>query len=84
MVNYWMRLEVITKKRDMEDLIKALQIFLKYGNPRCPTNCSHDELFVCIDPQIVSSDDKKALDKLGFFVSEEGDDGFISYRFGSC
>jgi hypothetical protein len=30
----------------MEDLIKALQIFLKYGNPNYPTNCSHDELFV--------------------------------------
>jgi len=30
----------------MEDLIKALQIFLKYGNPAHPFYCEHDELTV--------------------------------------
>ena len=67
----------------MEDLIKALQIFLKYGNPHNPCNCAHDELFIDIDPEIVSESDKKELDKLGFFVEDE-DGGFGSFRFGSC
>jgi hypothetical protein len=30
----------------MSDLIKALQIFLKYGNPECPTRCEHNEMQV--------------------------------------
>lgn len=67
----------------MEDLIKALQIFLKYGNPRNPTNCSHDELFVDIDPELVSEDDKIELEKLDFICSSDGE-GFKSFRFGSC
>lgn len=65
----------------MEDLIRALQIFLKYGNPDNPTHCEHDELFVCIDPKLVSEEDKKELDVFGFFPSN---DGFKSYRFGSA
>ena len=69
----------------MSDLIEALQIFLKYGNPQHPTNCSHDQLTICsIDASQVSEDDKKRLDELGFFVSEEYEDTFISFRFGSC
>ena len=68
----------------MEDLIKALQIFLKYGNPHNPTNCSHDFLYVDIDPELVSKEDIGELDKLGFFVDEEIGEGFGSFRFGSC
>ena len=30
----------------MENLIKALQILLKYGNPKRPTHCEHDELTI--------------------------------------
>lgn len=30
----------------MEDLIKALLIFLKYGNKQYPTSCEHDILYV--------------------------------------
>lgn len=67
----------------MEDLIKALTIFLKYGNPHNPTNCSHDELFVDIDPELVSDEDKLALNELSFFVNDEYP-GFSSFRFGSC
>ena len=66
----------------MEDLIKALQIFLKYGNPRNPTTCDHDVLYVNIDPSLVSDEDKVKLNVLGFFKSEY--DGFQSYRYGSC
>ncbi len=65
----------------MEDLIKALQIFCEYGNPYCPTHCEHDRLTVCIDPEIVSDEDKVKLDKLNFYPDE---DCFMSYRFGSA
>ena len=67
----------------MEDLIEALQIFLKYENPHSPTNCAHDELTVCIEAEKVSADDKKRLEELGFHHFE-GDDCFKSFRFGSC
>lgn len=66
----------------MSDLIKALQIFLKYGDPYSPTHCRHDELWICgIDPDAVTAEDKAELDRLGFFVYEEA---FKSYRFGSA
>ena len=67
----------------MSKLIEALQIFLKYGNPRNPTHCSHDELTICgIDPAAVSDVDVARLDELGFFVCSDG--CFKSYRFGSA
>ena len=53
----------------MSDLIKALQILLKYGNPDYPTHCEHDVLTICgIDPSSVSEADLVELDELGFFV----------------
>lgn len=66
----------------MEDLIKALQIFLKYGNPDYPTHCNHDELWVDIEPEKVSEEDLEMLKSLGFFPSED-ESGFYSFRFGS-
>jgi hypothetical protein len=65
----------------MEDLIKALQIFLKYGNQKFPTGCEHDCLYVSILPDLVSDEDKKELEILGFIPYEEY--GFQSFRFGS-
>lgn len=65
----------------MDKLIEALQILLKYDNPAYPTHCEHDELTVCVDPSLVSEEDRAKLDKLGFF---EGDDCFKSYRYGSA
>lgn len=66
----------------MEDLLKAITIFLKYGNPRNPTHCEHDVLHVDIDPELVSDADKQELEKLSFTPDEFN--GFSSYRFGSC
>ncbi|MCW8988352.1 MAG: hypothetical protein OQK75_11865 [Gammaproteobacteria bacterium] len=67
----------------MEDLIKALQIFLKYGNPQWPTNCSHDLMAIMeIDPKDVSKEDTEELERLGFIVME--DEYFGSFRFGSA
>lgn len=65
----------------MNDLIEALEIFLKYGNPRSPTHCEHDVLMVCVDPTEVSDEDKARLEELGF---HEHDEDFRSYRYGSC
>lgn len=67
----------------MKDLIEALQILLKYGNPIHPTRCEHDEMAVDIDPSLVSEEDIKELDDLGFFPDEDESD-FKSFRFGSC
>jgi hypothetical protein len=68
----------------MEQLILALQIFLKYGNPSRPTNCDHDELTICgISPDDVSEEDKKKLAEFGFFVSES-DNCFKSFKYGSA
>ena len=69
----------------MDDLIKALQIFLKYGNPQYPTHCEHDILMIAeIEPDKVSTEDKAELEKLGFTVSDEYSEIFVSYRFGSA
>jgi len=67
----------------MDDLIEALTILRKYANPPYPTNCEHDELYVNVDHALVTEEDTRRLDALGFSVSEEGD-GFYSFKFGSC
>lgn len=66
----------------LSDLIEALTIFRKYGNPDYPTHCEHDVLMVCVDPAEVSREDLERLDDLGFIEGEEED--FISFRFGSA
>lgn len=44
----------------MEDLVKALQVFLKYGNLKYPTHCEHDCLWICgIEPDDVSEGEKR-------------------------
>jgi len=69
----------------MKDLIAALTILLKYGNPDHPTHCEHDIMYVCgINPEDVSAEDIKKLDELGFFVNEDFEDSFKSFRYGSC
>jgi len=70
----------------MEDLIKALQIFLKYGNPAYPTHCEHDVMTICgINPDDVSDEDITELDKLGFSVNDDyGFKTFQSFKFGSA
>ena len=71
----------------MEDLIKALNIFLKYlddGNECSPTHCEHDELWVVgVNQHDVSEEDHAELEELGFFW-DEGDDSYKSFRFGSA
>jgi len=70
----------------MSDLIEALQILLKYGDPQWPTHCEHDKLTICgIDPIDVSDEDVAKLDELGFHTDDEwGEVQFVSYKFGSA
>jgi hypothetical protein len=68
---------------ELDDLIEALTILRKYGNPKYPTTCEHDILYVCIDAKLVSAEDTARLDELGFFVENEAD-GFASHHFGNC
>lgn len=65
----------------MNDLIKALQIFVKYGDPYSPTHCEHDEMYIMVNPTDVSPEDIAALEELGFTPNG---DTFKSYRFGSA
>jgi hypothetical protein len=67
----------------MENLIKALTIFLKYQNNKWPTHCEHDVLHVVdISKDEVSSEDQEALEELGFLWDYGG--GWISYKYGSA
>lgn len=65
----------------MDDLIKALTILRKYGNPDWPTHCEHDVLLVLIDPADVSEEDLAELETLGFRAGN-GEGCFVSYKFG--
>ena len=70
----------------MNDLIEALQIFSKYGNPTYPTDCGHNILYINpeICPDDLSFDDRVKVEKLGFFVTEEtGERIFASFKFAS-
>ena len=68
----------------MEQLIQALQIFLKYGNPAYPTHCEHDELtIVGINPDDVSREDVALLGELGFFI-DASEGCFKSFKYGSA
>ena len=73
----------------MRDLIEALIILLKYGNPQWPTHCEHDVMMIMeIDPDNVSEGDKNRLAELGFHHGPHEANGdepcFNSYRFGSA
>lgn len=68
----------------MEDLIKALQILLKYGNPKYPTVCEHDILYIVgIDLKKISIEDITELENLGFNINIEESE-IYSFKFGSA
>lgn len=67
----------------LDAVMEALAIFRKYGNPIAPLHCEHDTLYVMIQSDVVSEEDKTTLEELGFFP--ESDFGvFASFRFGSA
>lgn len=67
----------------MEDLIKALNIFLKHGNVEYPFSCEHDILYVFPQSNDFTEEELKELEELGFDYSEE-DGNFYSFKYGSC
>jgi hypothetical protein len=68
----------------MEDLIKALQILIKYGNQKYPTYCEHDVLnIVGIDASAISDEDIAELDKLHFIIDTEAGE-IYSFFYGSA
>jgi hypothetical protein len=66
----------------MDALIEALTIMRKYANPELPTNCTHDVLWVDVNPVLVSPQDLARLKELHFEPDPYG--GFTSLYFGSC
>jgi hypothetical protein len=72
------------REDNMEKLIEALQIFLKYKNEEWPTNCSHDVLAIMgVGENDVTDEDMKRLVKLDFIWNDEYD-SFISFKYGSA
>ncbi len=67
----------------MKDLIEALTIFAKYTDKGRVVNCEHDQMFICIDPALVTEQDTTRLTELSFHKDNSGG-YFWSYRFGSC
>ena len=67
----------------MEELIKALQIMMKHGNNPRPTLCEHDTLYVFPNSMDFTPDEFDRLEDYGFYVNDD-EDGFYSYRYGSC
>lgn len=68
----------------MDDLIEALTILRKYGNPKWPTHCEHDVMFfVGIDRDDITDEDINRLDELGAFWSN-AEECFMSFKFGSA
>lgn len=67
----------------MEDMIKALNIFMKHGDVTYPFHCEHDILHVFPQSNDFSEEELKELEELGFYYSEE-DGNFYSFRYGSC
>lgn len=67
----------------MKNLIEALQIFLKYGNPDHSTHCEHDAPPINISSDLMSEEDIKRLQELGFHPDKKGAEYFYSFKFGS-
>lgn len=67
----------------MEELIKALSIFVKYRNDKYPTHCEHDIFMIGqITEDEISEEDQKRLAEFGFSWNSEYN-CWASYRYGS-
>ncbi len=69
------------EEHTLDDIIKALTILRKYDNPKSPICCGHDELSVRMDLNLVSDDDIKILEDLGFWVDNESNDSFQFFTY---
>jgi hypothetical protein len=73
------------EEEQVRELIEALMIFSKYmpDSAYSPTHCEHDVLYVMVQPEKVTEEDKARLEKYGFSPDEDLDN-FYSYRYGSA
>lgn len=72
----------------MNDLIAALSLIESKLDPdsysyKYPIQCEHDDMYICVDVDLFTDEEIAKLDKWGF-CREDGYDGFVSHRFGSC
>lgn len=58
----------------MDDLIRALNIFMKYGDE---TYSEDDIIYINVRNHSISDDDIKELNELGFTVDEDDDFEFM-------
>ena len=70
----------------MDDLIEALQIFRSYGEVKFPTHCEHDVMYLypAVPYEDFSEEHIKRLEQLGFDYNSDGEEGFMSFKYGSC
>ncbi len=69
----------------MENLIKALQIFMRHGNVNYPTHCEHDIMYIMPnDPDNFTEEEIAELETLGFIYGEDDYDEYswYSYKYG--
>lgn len=59
----------------IKELIEAFTIFGKYtsADEVSVTTCEHDILYVCVDPNGVTVEDRKRLYEIGFHAENEQD-----------
>lgn len=67
----------------MNDLIEALQIMMKHGDVKRPLQCEHDELYVFPNSMDFTDQEISRLEDLGFYTDDENE-GFYSFKYGSC
>ena len=68
----------------MNELIQALNIFLKYANLDYPTICEHDVLIIAgVRKDAMTEEDTNTVTDLGFYWSDHYD-GWVSTKFGSA
>jgi hypothetical protein len=64
--------------RSTDEWIESFEIFKKYGDTDGLSAAEHDEVYAGPDSNVVSSDDLKRLDELGWRESEYGE-GFHTF-----
>lgn len=64
------------------DLISGLALLARGQTGSSPLHCEHDTLWVMASAEAFTPEEIVMIDRLGFFVDEEG--GFQSFRFGSA
>lgn len=67
-----------------KDLAEAIEIFSKYAEGERPFHCEHDTLHVMADPAKYTKEELDRLYDLGFYVGEDDEDQFYSFRYGSA